>query len=182
MGITTASEGSIRIAVKAGVALLVEDEDDTLVADIRHLIGCNTVSGNHVGILLGNIVQTIYGLEGLPHTGIVDIVEYRIGVLCRTTALEVHTTDILTTLYPTSREVRELRIEIVVCTVSETTLSRLILIVLGSHQDFRQSFVRTVNTSPLSIQIPIVGSQRACSDNLIAERDNTVEVGILIIL
>ena len=117
MSISTTSEGTVRIAVETLIALLVENKDDTLIAQIGNLINGDAVIGSHgftvvhtyiLSVLvffcskLGNIVQTIDSLEGLPHTGIVHIVEYRISVLCRTATLEVHTTDILTTLYPTS--------------------------------------------------------------------------------
>ena len=136
MGLASTTEGAIRLAIKAVIVLLVENEDDTLVTDTRHLVGFDTIISNHLLCVSLSMVQTIDGLEGLPHTGVVHIVEYRIGVLCRTAALEVHTADVLTTLYPTTGEVGELGIEIVISTVTETTLSRIVLIVLGCHQDF----------------------------------------------
>ena len=52
---------------------------------------------------------------------------------------------------------------------------------LGSHQDFIQPLVRTVDTSPLSIQIPVVGSQWASSNHLVAKRDGAIQVGTLVI-
>ena len=53
---------------------------------------------------------------------------------------------------------------------------------LRSHQDLIKLLVGAVNTRPFCIQIPIVGCQWACSDYLITERDDTVQVAILIIL
>ena len=98
----TTSECAVRLTVEAVIVLLVEDEDDTLVTDTRHLFSLDTILSNNGLSGLVSMVQTINGLEGLPHTSIVHVVEYRISILCRTAALEVHTTDILTTLYPTS--------------------------------------------------------------------------------
>ena len=102
MYIATTTECSIRITIETSVALLVQDEDDTLIAQIGHLIGCDTIGSNHVSVLLSCMVQTINSLKGLPHTGIVHIVVNRVSILGRTTTLEVHTTDVLTTLNPTT--------------------------------------------------------------------------------
>ena len=193
VNITTTTERSVRIAVEAMVVFLVEDEDDTLVTKSRNLIvseaiqRLNTLYDIAVLVLcvfntLGGIIQTIDRLEGLPHTGIVHVVEHRVGVLRRTATLEVHTTNILTTLYPASGEVGELRIEVVIGTVSETSLSGLVLIMLSGHQDLREPLVGTVNTRPLGIEIPVIGSQRACGNHLVTERDHTVQVCTLVIL
>ena len=43
MYIATTTECSVRIAIETSIALLVQDEDDTLVAQIGNLIGCDTV-------------------------------------------------------------------------------------------------------------------------------------------
>ena len=102
MHIVTATKCAVRITIETRITLFVENEDDTLITQVGHLVGRDTVLSYYVSILLGGIIQTVDSLEGLPHTGIVHIVEYRISVLCRTAALEVHTTDVLTTLYPTS--------------------------------------------------------------------------------
>ena len=53
---------------------------------------------------------------------------------------------------------------------------------LSSHKDFRKSLVGAVNTRPLGIEVPVVGSQWTCSDHFVAERDNSLQVGILVIL
>ena len=175
------AECAILVVVETVVILLVENEDDTLVAKVGHLSVGNAIGGFHAFSILCDIVQSIDGLEGLPHTGIVHVVEDGVGVLRGTAALEVHATDILAALYPCSGEVGELRVEVVVGTVAETALGGTVVVVLGSHQNFAKSFVLAVNTSPAGIEVPVVGCQRAGSDNLVAKGDDTGQVLLLVV-
>ena len=62
------------------------------------------------------------------------------------------------------------------------SLSSIIQIMLSSHQDFIKTLVGAVNTSPLCIEIPVVGSQWAGSYHFVTERNHAIEIGILLVL
>ena len=102
VSLATTSEGTVgSLVLKAWVILLVEDKHDTDITEFWSLIFGHTHSLHSVREFL-IVVVAIDGLECLPHTRVVHIVEDGVCILCRTAALEVHTTDILSSLYPTS--------------------------------------------------------------------------------